>query len=68
MSSRSEVRDLGFLMEPGANAVTNELANDAKSIGFDVLLHGRANVSNCVSNSRLLDPFVKGSFGDFEQL
>src|SRR5579862_9456702 len=67
MASRAEIRNLGLFVKPGSDTVTHELANHAESVGFDILLHRSADISDCIADTDLLDSLIQRCLGDFEQ-
>ncbi len=54
-------------MKVRANTVSYELANHAKAVGFNVFLHGSADISNGVAHARLIDAAIKRCFSHREQ-
>ena len=64
----TEVRNLRFFVQLGADAVPHELTHHAEAVGFHIFLHGRAHIAHGISHPRLLDALVQRGFGDFEQL
>src|SRR5713101_6248411 len=55
MSAQSEVWHLRFLMQPGPDAVSHELAYDAETVGFNKLLHRGAHISHGISDAGRFD-------------
>ena len=44
-----------------------KLANDAKTVAFDVVLYGPGNIDDAIADMGLGNPFIKGFFGDIHQ-
>src|SRR5437868_844442 len=68
MSTGSIIGNLRLFVQPRSDSVTYKLANHAKSIRFDHLLHGRAHVANGAANPSGLDRTLERCLGYIEQL
>src|SRR5689334_7668147 len=55
MSARSIVGNLRLFVQPGSNTVSDEFADYAEAIGFDHLLHARADITHCTADARRLN-------------
>src|SRR6185437_6747208 len=64
----AKVGDLRFFVKPRADAMSDKFSYYAEAVGFDVLLHGGADISYCVSYPSLLNALVERRFSHFEQL
>ena len=67
-SSGTKVWNLRLFVQTRANSVSNELANHAEAVSFDVFLHRGADITNRVTDACLINPAVERGFGHGEQL
>ncbi len=63
----AEVGDLGVFVHGAADAVADELADDAKAFGFTELLDSGGDVAEAAADLALLDGLFEGELGDFEE-
>ena len=66
-AGRAEVRDLRVLVHPPADAVPDELADDAEALALDVRLAGVAEVEQAVADLALRDHPAQRLLADGEQ-
>src|SRR5438094_9813890 len=67
-SSGTKVWNLRLFVQTRANSVSNELANHAEAVSFDVFLHRGADITNLVTDACLINPAVERVFGHRVQL
>ena len=68
MPAVAEVGDLGVFVHGAADAVADELADDAEALGLAELLDGGGDVAEPSANLALLDGLFERGLGDFEEL
>ena len=61
------VRHLRLLVHPLPDAVPDELTHDRKTVGFDVLLNGVADVGHTAAGPHRVDRLVQRLLGDAQQ-
>ncbi len=64
----AEVGHLGVFVHGAADAVADELADDAEAFGLAELLDGGGDVAEAAADLALLDGLFEGGFGYFEEL
>ena len=64
----AEVGDLGVFVHGAADAVADELADDAEALGLAHLLDGGGDVAKPAADLALVDGGFERGLGDVEQL
>ena len=58
VSACAKVRDLRIFVQLGSDAVSDKFADHAEAVGFDIFLHGGADIPDGIADPSLLDTFV----------